>query len=289
MRQRAQASAGLLLPLASRGADDTPSHARALCRQIDALHDPLLDNVLQSNLESTAAAVGCTPNTDCCYGLDLPKSGDSHTAGSAAACSALCDATHSCAAFIYRDDHCWLKSAVTATDGHGATWSHPGSCMGKREGAPVPAAVGSFWEMSVVPQQRDTGKEQPVFFRFMEVNSTATKSGAPPAVIYFDSFTYIPSWCASDTLADCDTPSNYYSAMLDTHMFWKQTWAAEQRMELDLPSRPEDTDGALLATQASYALVLDMITRTGHEMWPRYGTAPGYEQPGIGADGAGFP
>ena len=58
-----------------------------------------------------------------------------------------------------------------------------------------------------------------------------------------------------------------------------------------------------------YALVLDMITRTGHEMyvtslvihvsttidctcwlifcrrWPRYGTAPGYAQPGIGADG----
>eukprot|EP01051_Picozoa_sp_SAG22_P033479 SAG22_NODE_14679_length_368_cov_0.765799_2_plen_37_part_01 len=33
------------------------------------------------------------------------------------------------------------------------------------------------------------------------------------------------------------------------------------RMELDLPHRPQDTDGALLATQASYALVLDMITR----------------------------
>ena len=52
-----------------------------------------------------------------------------------------------------------------------------------------------------------------------------------------------------------------------------------------LPSRTADTDGALLASQARYTLVLDMITRTGAEYWPRYGTAPGYEQPGIGADG----
>jgi hypothetical protein len=43
--------------------------------------------------------------------------------------------------------------------------------------------------------------------------------------------------------------------------------------------------GELLARQARYTLVLDMITRTGTGLWPRYGTAPGYEQPGIGADG----
>ena len=64
--------------------------------------------------------------------------------------------------------------------------------------------------------------------------------------------------------------------MLDTHYFWKQTWKREGRMEVSLPRR-NDTDGAHLAAQARYALVLDMITRTGEEFWPRYGTAPGCE------------
>lgn len=37
-------------------------------------------------------------------------------------------------------------------------------------------------------------------------------------------------------------------------------------------------------TQSKHALVLDMITRSD-TVWPRYGTTPGYDQPGIGADG----
>jgi len=64
--------------------------------------------------------------------------------------------------------------------------------------------------------------------------------------------------------------------MLDTYFFWQQTWKREGRMEVSLPRR-NDTDGAHLAAQARYALVLDMITRTGEEFWPRYGTAPGCE------------
>jgi len=36
--------------------------------------------------------------------------------------------------------------------------------------------------------------------------------------------------------------------------------------------------------QAQHCLVLDMITRADY-VWPRYGTANGYEQPGIGANG----
>ena len=82
--------------------------------------------------------------------------------------------------------------------------------------------------------------------------------------------------CDSDTLAGCDAPSEYYRAMLDTYCFWQQTWKREGRMEVSLPRR-NDTDGAHLAAQARYALVLDMITRTGEEFWPRYGTAPGCE------------
>ena len=74
------------------------------------------------------------------------------------------------------------------------------------------------------------------------------------------------------------------SLLLLQHFFWRGTWKAEKRMELALPSRA-DTNGSLLATQASHALVLDMITRTGEEAWPRYGTNPGYNQQGIGANG----
>ena len=54
-------------------------------------------------------------------------------------------------------------------------------------------------------------------------------------------------------------------------------------MVASLPSRA-DTDGELLRRQAVHALTLDMLTRN-QEAWPRYGTAPGYEQPGVGADG----
>ena len=46
---------------------------------------------------------------------------------------------------------------------------------------------------------------------------------------------------------------------------------------LDLPSRA-DTNGSLLAAQAKYALVLDMITRQ-ESVWPRYGTVPGCVSP----------
>jgi hypothetical protein len=50
----------------------------------------------------------------------------------------------------------------------------------------------------VVPQQLGTGKEQPVFLRFLQANASAHRA------LYFDSFAYIPSWCRSDTLAGCD-------------------------------------------------------------------------------------
>ena len=89
-------------------------------------------------------------------------------------------------------------------------------------------------------------------------------------------YTYAPSLlCESDVLSGCDTPAHYYQAILDVHFFWRHTWQDEGRMELELPEVAE-TDGQFLATQASHAIVLDMITRSDH-IWPRYGTAPGCE------------
>ena len=146
---------------------------------------------------------GCKSDEDCCFGLDLPKRGDSHPASSTAACQRLCNATRSCVAFVFKastnsDHNCWLKSAVAPAENHSATWTSAGSCVGRRGGPPIPppspspspasTATGTFWEMSVVPQQLGTGKEQPVFFRFLSKNATAH------AALYFDSFAYIPSW-----------------------------------------------------------------------------------------------
>ena len=150
----------------------------------------------------------------------------------------------------------------------------------------------SLWEMTVVPQANNTGREQPVFIRFIHVNASAAKGDARPSTLYFDSYEYNPSLGCPlgsqnpKTLAPdgCASPADFYTAILDQHFFWQRTWEAEGRMRLDLPSRPADTDGALLSAQASHGLVLDMITRSD-SVWPRYGTSPGYDQPGIGADG----
>ena len=60
----------------------------------------------------------------------------------------------------------------------------------------------------------------------------------------------------------CASPADFYTAILDQHFFWEQTWADEDRMVLNLPSRPDDTDGSVLSAQASHGLVLDMITRS---------------------------
>ena len=144
-------------------------------------------------------------------------------------------------------------------------------------GFPVTSEAGGFWEMSVVPKANGTGLEQPVYIRFLQANASAVAGHARPGVLYFDTFYYIPSWCEEDALAGCVGAASFYSAMLDVHFFWERTWAQERPMTVDLPSRA-DTNGSLLAAQAKYALVLDMITRQ-ESVWPRYGTVPGCVSP----------
>ena len=157
---------------------------------------------------------------------------------------------------------------------------------------PVAIKNDSLWEMTIVPQANNTGREQPVFIRFVHVNHSAALGEARPSTLYFDSYEYNPSLgcpLGSDnpkTLAPdgCASPVDFYTAILDQHFFWQRTWAEEGRMVLSLPKRPEDTDGTVLLAQASHGLVLDMITRSDM-VWPRYGTNPGYDQAGIGSDG----
>lgn len=118
------------------------------------------------------------------------------------------------------------------------------------------------WEMSLVPVPNGTGLTQPVFARFLQVNASTIAYGSPPGALYFDTFAYVPDMCAGDeALAGCAPASGYFAAMLDNHFFWRDTWEREGRMDVSLPSRPADTDGAFLVRQSQYALVLDMITR----------------------------
>lgn len=151
------------------------------------------------------------------------------------------------------------------------------------EAAPQPQPPASLWEMTVVPVANNTGREQPIFIRFVAANASALKGAVAPRTLYFDTFAYIPSWCAG-YLAGCVVAERYYSAMLDSYFFWEDTWTDEGIMQLSLPSQPLGTDGELLHNQARHALVLDMITRSDG-VWPRYGTSPGYDQPGVGSDG----
>eukprot|EP00440_Ansanella_granifera_P019137 gb/GFBE01020791.1/.p1 GENE.gb/GFBE01020791.1/~~gb/GFBE01020791.1/.p1 ORF type:complete len:845 (+),score=132.62 gb/GFBE01020791.1/:1-2535(+) len=149
--------------------------------------------------------------------------------------------------------------------------------------APVNGEPTMFWEMSVVPVAEGTGFQQPVFIRFLQVNASAQAGRAAPGTLYFDTFAYQPSACATEDLAGCSPARGYFAAMLDVHFFWERTWEQENRMRLALPQRA-DTDGGLLTLQAEHSLVLDMITRSVG-IWPRYGILPGYDQASIGSDG----
>ena len=125
----------------------------------------------------------------------------------------------------------------------------------------------TLWEMAVVPVPEGTGFEQPIFVRFMQVNASAAAGRAAPQTLYTDSMVYQPSECPhtsaeGDMFAGCDPAANFYSALLDNHFFWQNTWREEGRMGVDLPSIG-GTDGTLLAEQSQHALILDMIVRSG--------------------------
>ena len=229
----------------------------------------------------------CVADTDCCYGLDIPSPGVSHSADTADACRDACENMGTCVAWVFKQssNECYLKDAFAPSQGHNTTWPSTGHCYGNRTS---PRPVGGemvFYEMAVVPVAAGTGYEQPVFVRFLQVNASAAKGDGPPGTLYFDTFAYVPSKCGSEWMAGCDASSNFFAAILDNYFVWNSTWEKEGIMTLDLPDARTDTDGELLTRQAVHALVLDMITRHGLEAWPRYGTLPGYDQPGIGADG----
>ena len=127
-----------------------------------------------------------------------------------------------------------------------------------------------LWQMAAVPV--DAGFDQRVMWRFVAVNGSGRV-----AALYFDTFAYVPSVCTDDdSNAGCMPPASFYSALLDQHFAWAATWRNEGRMQLALPAAPP-TSGEHLMRQAHHCLTLDMITRSGG-VWPRYGTAPGYEQ-----------
>ena len=64
---------------------------------------------------------------------------------------------------------------------------------------PAPTAPGKgddtvLWEMMVVPAANNTGREQPTFFRFMQVNKTTATAGngaSKPATLHFNTFSYV--------------------------------------------------------------------------------------------------
>ena len=109
-------------------------------------------------------------------------------------------------AFAPRPDHSSRAHRQRLRAAKRGTWPNTAESM---------VQVSTFDE---VVQQRDTGKEQPTVFRFLQVNKSVAASGGAkaPGTLYFDSFAYVPSACASDVMAGCDAASDFFGAVLDT-------------------------------------------------------------------------
>ena len=290
-------------PSGSGGASGTPIPAQVMKQlpgptspQFDA--EGLLGGDLPILLLGFPVAQGqpVPPTRGCDAGVNLfgGDLGGKHPAGNVSACAALCRETTGCAAYVFQEcstartssepiETCYLKSGGWKVES--GDQKRGCTLCSQIQGLKEDSSLEIFWEMSVVPVASGTGREQPVFIRFLQVNASAAAGDTSPGTMYFDSYSFNPSLdCKTDSLAGCGDPAGYFTAVLDNHFFWQQTWEKEGRMSLSLPARPQDTDGALLAMQASHALVLDMITRID-TVWPRYGTEPGYGEPGIGGDG----
>jgi hypothetical protein len=118
-------------------------------------------------------------------------------------------------------------------------------------GFPSTHIDGVYWEMSVVPVPEGTGNEQPVWIRFLKPGPNNTHEA-----IYFDTFAYDGLRCHGASLADCGMARGYYSAILDQHFYWENTWLQEGAMSLGLPGQNTGTDGQLLRDHALHAIVL---------------------------------
>ena len=118
-------------------------------------------------------------------------------------------------------------------------------------GFPSTHTEGDFWEMSVVPVPEGTGNEQPVWIRFLKPGPNNTHEA-----VYFDTFAYDGLRCHGASLADCGMARDYYSAILDQHFYWENTWLQEGAISLKLPGQNTGTDGQLLRDHALHAIVL---------------------------------
>ena len=98
---------------------------------------------------------------------------------------------------------------------------------------------------------------------------------------YFDSYVYAPELYGDNGPQDRETVDRFWVLMLENDLFWSETWANEGAMRVDLPGDA----GARLGDMARHSLVLDMITRQGSALSPRYGVDPGYGLPAGANDG----
>lgn len=144
------------------------------------------------------------------------------------------------------------------------------------------AASGGWIEFTAVPKPDMKGSiEQGVMFRLLKLGA----SGQVLDAKYYDTYVYTSAggtWGrapAEGQNGTSTTASRFYSTVAEQVAYWQATWQSEGLMELELPHRPQDTDGAMLAQLAKHGLVRDMITRQ-QTFFPKYGVLPGvYGQP----------
>lgn len=136
--------------------------------------------------------------------------------------------------------------------------------------------AGGWIEWTAVPVADMGGnREQDVYFRVLKLNET----GDVVDVRYFDTYVYRSTdpigGGGGGAPAGSPTANAFYQALLDQVRYWATTFHTEGVLQLELPSRPQDTDGRLLQHQAYHSMVRDMISRQD-TFWPKYGILPGY-------------
>jgi len=144
---------------------------------------------------------------------------------------------------------------------------------------PRNGSVRRHWDMIAAGAPDMQGsREQTVWFRFQQLGCADGAGceliGAPQ---YYDTYwwSHAPDGRTGLTGPEHSAAAaGFYANLLENRRWWAAELAAEDMMQLALPS-PASTNGTYLKTQAIASVIKAMITRKG--TWhPRYGVNPGY-------------
>eukprot|EP01046_Picozoa_sp_COSAG06_P010384 COSAG06_NODE_566_length_14196_cov_2.916578_9_plen_422_part_00 len=123
-----------------------------------------------------------------------------------------------------------------------------------------------YWDMVAAgaPDMKGS-REQTVWFRFHEIECDAGTCALVGPPQFYDTYWWSNSPAGRTGLTGPEqsaSAAGFYRCLLENRRWWASELAAEQMMELSLPS-PASTNGTYLKTQAIASVIKAMITRKG--------------------------